>query len=54
VIELNEMYEDLMFDLADNSNESIKNIKEFSTESILQFNKRVVAKIRRNAKSKKM
>ena len=52
VIELNEMYEDLMFDLADNSNESIKDIKEFSAEEVMKFNKRVVEKIRRKNKTK--
>ena len=50
VLELNEMYDDLMFDLADNSNESIKEIKTFTAEEVMKFNKRVTAKIKRNAK----
>ena len=52
VLELNEMMEDLFFDLADNSNESIKDIKEFSAEEVMKFNKRVVEKIRRKNKTK--
>ena len=46
--ELNDMYDDLMFDLADNSNESMKEIKGFSAEEVMKFNKRVTAKIKRN------
>ncbi len=51
VLELNEMYDDLMFDLADNSNESIKEIKTFTAEEVMKFNKRVTAKIQRNSKT---
>ncbi len=50
VMELNEMMQDLFFDLADSSNESIKDIKRYSTEEIIQFNKRVTKKIKRNNK----
>lgn len=50
VVELNEMYDDLLFELSDNSNESIITLKTFSAEEILKFNKRVVEKLKRNAK----
>lgn len=50
VLELNEMYDDLMFELSDNSNESLKELKTFSAEEVIKFNKRVTAKIKRNAK----
>jgi len=48
VMELNELYDDLMFDLADASNESMMELKTYSAENIIKFNKRVVAKIKRN------
>ena len=51
-MELSENKEDLFFFLADNSNESIKTIKEFSTEEVLRFNKRVVEKINRQNKTR--
>lgn len=50
VNESQEFYEDLMFDLSDNSKESIKTIKEFTAEEVINFNKRVVQKIKRNTK----
>lgn len=53
VMELNELYDDLMFDLADNSNESIKDIKSFSTEEVIKFNKRVTIKLKRKEKQTK-
>jgi len=37
-----------MFDLADASNESMMELKTYSAENIIKFNKRVVAKIKRN------
>jgi uncharacterized FlaG/YvyC family protein len=47
VMELTENKEDLFFYISDNSNESIRTIKEFSTEEVLRFNKRVIEKINR-------
>ncbi len=50
VMELNEMYDDLMFELADNSNESMRELKTFSAEEIIKFNRRITEKIKRNNK----
>jgi hypothetical protein len=50
VLELNEAYEDLMFDLADNSNESMRELKTYRAGEIIRFNKRVVEKVRRKNK----
>ena len=50
VAEMNEQYEDMLFDLSDNSNESIKTIKDFTVEEMVQFNKRVYKKLLRQSK----
>ena len=50
VMELNDMYDELMFELSDNSNESIREIKEYSCEDIMKFNKYVTKKIDRKVK----
>lgn len=54
VMELNELYDDLMFDLADNSNESMKDVKNFNTEEVIKFNTRVIAKIKRKTRTKEI
>ena len=54
VLELNEAYEDLMFELSDNSNESIRELKTFRAGEIIRFNKRVVEKVRRQNKKNKV
>lgn len=48
--ELDENYEDMIFDLADNSNESIKTIRDFSVEEMVKFNSRVYKKLLRQSK----
>jgi len=50
VAEMTEQYEDMLFDLSDNSNESIKTIKDFTVEEMVQFNKRVYKKLLRQSK----
>ena len=50
VAEMTEQYEDMLFDLSDNSNESIKTIREFTVEEMVQFNKRVYKKLLRQSR----
>jgi len=50
VNELDNAYEDLMFELSDNSKESIRTIKDFTAEEVIQFNKRILAKLKRKTK----
>ena len=48
--ELNEMYQDLIFDLAENSNERIRDLKQFSAEEVIIFNRKVTEKLKRQSK----
>ena len=50
VLELNEMYQDLIYELSENSNERMRDLKDFTTEEIMYFNKRVTEKLRRKSK----
>ncbi len=52
VVELNNMYDDLIFNLSDNSNESLRELKTFTTEEIIKFEKRIAEKVKRNSKTK--
>ncbi len=52
IVELNDMYDDLIFQLSDSSNESMREVKTYSTEEIIKFEKRVIEKIRRKNKNK--
>ena len=54
VLELNEAYDDLMFNLSDNSNESLKEVKTFSVEEVIKFEKRIAEKLKREAKRNKI
>lgn len=46
----NEEYEDMIFDLAENSNESIRTIRDFTVEEMVRFNKRVYEKLLRKSR----
>ena len=50
VHEMNEAYEEMLFELADNSNESIKTIRMFSVEEMVRFNTHVYKKLLRKTK----
>lgn len=49
--EMNDMYDDLIFELSDNSNETMRELKQFSAEEIIKFNKKVIEKLKRKSKS---
>ncbi len=50
IAEMDELKEDLFFQLSDNSNESIKTIREFTVEEVIHFNKRILEKLKRKNK----
>ena len=50
VREMNDSYEDMLFELSDNSNESIKTIRDFSVEEMVRFNTSVYKKLLRKSK----
>ncbi len=54
VLELNESYDDLIFNLSDNSNETMKEIKTYTAEEVIKFEKRVGEKVKREAKRNTM
>ncbi len=48
--EMEDSYENMLFELSDNSNESIKTIRDFSVEEMVRFNGNVYKKLLRKSK----
>jgi hypothetical protein len=53
VNELNDAMEDLYFNLSDNSNENLRELKTFTAEEIIKFERRIAEKIKRENKQNK-